>query len=90
MKYEAVHVNDTSERGGEEDITPLILNLGTRWNLSKSISTYKKYIFLPHSSIAHTQPRPPHCQGFTHTQFNIPHSVRLLWTSDRPIPETSI
>ena len=54
MKYEAVHVNDTSERGGEEDITPLILNLGTRWNLSKSISTYKKYIFLPHSSTAHT------------------------------------
>jgi hypothetical protein len=34
-------------------------------------------------------PRPPHYRGFTITLRHTPHSVWLLWTSDRPDAETS-
>ena len=37
-----------------------------------------------------TAPRgPPHYRGFTRTHSDTPHSVGLLWTSDRPDAETS-
>jgi hypothetical protein len=33
-----------------------------------------------------SEPRPPHCRGFTMTlSYVTPHSVALLWTSDRPV-----
>jgi hypothetical protein len=36
-----------------------------------------------------SEPRPPLCRGFEIT-LRQPHSVGLLWTSDRPVAQTSI
>ena len=34
-------------------------------------------------------PWPPHCRGFSITHNDTPQSVRLLWTTDQPVAETS-
>ena len=34
-------------------------------------------------------PGPPHSRGFYITDNDAPQSVRLLWTSDQPVAETS-
>ena len=48
------------------------------------------FIFFYFGATAPSGPGPPHSRCFYITHNDAPHSVELLWTSDRPVAETSI
>ena len=51
---------------------------------------YKLYLFIfPNGATAPSGPGPPRCRSFTITHSDTAHSVGRLWTSDRPVAQTS-
>ena len=48
------------------------------------------HFFFLSGTTAQRGPGPPHSWGFYFTHNDTPQSVALLWTSDRPVAETSI
>jgi hypothetical protein len=60
-------------------------NVNLEWQ-----TTLKESSSASHGTTAPSGPEPPHYRGFTITHFlDTPHSVGLLWTSDKPDAETS-
>jgi hypothetical protein len=62
-------------------------NINIRRRVQTVTLLMQLYIFF-HGATAPSGPGPPHCQGFT-SHLDTTHAVGLLWTSDRPVAETT-
>ena len=62
------------------DVADEWMHMETSWNYTGREDFY--------GSDSPNGPRPPHCWGFG-SHSDTPHWVGFLWTSDRPVTETS-
>jgi hypothetical protein len=85
------HIQDKKEEWLCNAVTKTILVLFTmrsNWPLPY-FTNLKRTLCFPLAALRPDFGPFPSCTGFREHSLDTPHSVRLLWTTDRPVAETS-